>query len=156
MTCELLFYRWERGSRRIVRVPVLVGASALLCSCPSPALPRFYSQSSPTQLAHDNNRRYDGNEGGYDGLDEEGAGDYSLDFGAGLDGEDGAEGGDAGMNGMIVESGDVPGEGEDRAEEANRERITTPYMTKYEKARILGTRALQISCVHASLLRMHS
>lgn len=24
------------------------------------------------------------------------------------------------------------------------ERITTPYMTKYEKARILGTRALQI------------
>ncbi|KAI9357462.1 RNA polymerase, subunit omega/K/RPB6 [Pilaira anomala] len=25
------------------------------------------------------------------------------------------------------------------------ERITTPYMTKYEKARILGTRALQIS-----------
>merc|ERR1712130_308426 len=24
-------------------------------------------------------------------------------------------------------------------------RITTPYMTKYEKARILGTRALQIS-----------
>jgi len=26
-----------------------------------------------------------------------------------------------------------------------KERITTPYMTKYEKARILGTRALQIS-----------
>ncbi|KAF2254851.1 hypothetical protein BU26DRAFT_385337, partial [Trematosphaeria pertusa] len=25
------------------------------------------------------------------------------------------------------------------------ERVTTPYMTKYEKARILGTRALQIS-----------
>ncbi|KAI9104788.1 Rna polymerase Ii complexed with Atp [Phlyctochytrium arcticum] len=25
------------------------------------------------------------------------------------------------------------------------ERMTTPYMTKYEKARILGTRALQIS-----------
>ncbi|KAJ2712730.1 subunit common to RNA polymerases I, II, and III [Coemansia spiralis] len=25
------------------------------------------------------------------------------------------------------------------------ERITTPYMTKYERARILGTRALQIS-----------
>ncbi|WFD33481.1 hypothetical protein MCUN1_000294 [Malassezia cuniculi] len=28
---------------------------------------------------------------------------------------------------------------------ASSERITTPYMTKYEKARILGTRALQIS-----------
>lgn len=27
----------------------------------------------------------------------------------------------------------------------NEERITTPYMTKYERARILGTRALQIS-----------
>ncbi|KAI0887319.1 RNA polymerase Rpb6 [Annulohypoxylon maeteangense] len=27
----------------------------------------------------------------------------------------------------------------------NEERITTPYMTKYERARVLGTRALQIS-----------
>lgn len=27
------------------------------------------------------------------------------------------------------------------------ERVTTPYMTKYEKARILGTRALQIRWV---------
>ena len=27
----------------------------------------------------------------------------------------------------------------------NEERTTTPYMTKYERARILGTRALQIS-----------
>lgn len=26
----------------------------------------------------------------------------------------------------------------------NKERITTPYMTKYERARLLGTRALQI------------
>lgn len=31
--------------------------------------------------------------------------------------------------------------------EPNKERITTPYMTKYEKARILGTRALQIRYV---------
>jgi DNA-directed RNA polymerase I, II, and III subunit RPABC2 len=30
-------------------------------------------------------------------------------------------------------------------EEPNQERITTKYMTKYEKARILGSRALQIS-----------
>ena len=28
---------------------------------------------------------------------------------------------------------------------ANTKKITTPYMTKYEKARVLGTRALQIS-----------
>ncbi|OTA93220.1 hypothetical protein M434DRAFT_48572, partial [Hypoxylon sp. CO27-5] len=27
----------------------------------------------------------------------------------------------------------------------NEERTTTPYMTKYERARVLGTRALQIS-----------
>jgi hypothetical protein len=29
----------------------------------------------------------------------------------------------------------------------NEKRTTTPYMTKYERARILGTRALQIRCV---------
>lgn len=30
---------------------------------------------------------------------------------------------------------------------ANEDRTTTPYMTKYERARILGTRALQIRWV---------
>jgi hypothetical protein len=30
----------------------------------------------------------------------------------------------------------------------NKIRITTPYMTKYEKARVLGTRALQIRYVY--------
>lgn len=35
------------------------------------------------------------------------------------------------------------------AGQPNAERITTPYMTKYERARILGTRALQIRCVLA-------
>lgn len=30
---------------------------------------------------------------------------------------------------------------------ANEKRTTTPYMTKYERARVLGTRALQIRCV---------
>ncbi len=29
----------------------------------------------------------------------------------------------------------------------NDKRSTTPYMTKYERARVLGTRALQIRCV---------
>lgn len=33
------------------------------------------------------------------------------------------------------------------ARPAQRERLTTPYMTKYERARILGTRALQIRFV---------
>ncbi|KAG7266296.1 hypothetical protein CRUP_016119 [Coryphaenoides rupestris] len=30
--------------------------------------------------------------------------------------------------------------------QANQKRITTTYMTKYERARVLGTRALQIAC----------
>uniref|UniRef100_A0A3B3D799 RNA polymerase II, I and III subunit F n=1 Tax=Oryzias melastigma TaxID=30732 RepID=A0A3B3D799_ORYME len=30
-------------------------------------------------------------------------------------------------------------------QQANQRRITTPYMTKYERARVLGTRALQIA-----------
>jgi hypothetical protein len=31
-------------------------------------------------------------------------------------------------------------------QQGERPRITTRYMTKYEKARVLGTRALQIRC----------
>lgn len=30
-------------------------------------------------------------------------------------------------------------------QQANQKRITTSYMTKYERARVLGTRALQIA-----------
>ena len=33
----------------------------------------------------------------------------------------------------------------------NKVRITTPYLTKYERARVLGTRALQIRCTPPSL-----
>nr|ODN90929.1 DNA-directed RNA polymerase I, II, and III subunit RPABC2 [Cryptococcus depauperatus CBS 7855] len=39
--------------------------------------------------------------------------------------------------------GDRPRTG--KAAKANEIRVTTPYMTKYERARVLGTRALQIS-----------
>nr|CAG4642966.1 EOG090X0MJU [Evadne anonyx] len=35
--------------------------------------------------------------------------------------------------------------GEASASQSRAERITTPYMTKYERARVLGTRALQIA-----------
>ncbi|GAA5848858.1 hypothetical protein JCM9279_002965 [Rhodotorula babjevae] len=45
---------------------------------------------------------------------------------------------------QIVESGERNGDGP-APTEGNKERVTTPYMTKYERARILGTRALQIS-----------
>merc|ERR1712141_292582 len=33
----------------------------------------------------------------------------------------------------------------DEADKKSSEKITTPYMTKYERARVLGTRALQIA-----------
>lgn len=55
--------------------------------------------------------------------------------------------GDSGRG--IVESGDVnAARGKGQASKDKKippsERKTTPYMTKYERARILGTRALQI------------
>ncbi len=54
----------------------------------------------------------------------------------------GAEEGQANGGHEIVYSGNVPNK---MPAEQNKERETTPYMTKYERARILGTRALQIS-----------
>lgn len=45
-----------------------------------------------------------------------------------------------------AESGAV-GAGLQGERQSNKLRITTPYLTKYERARILGTRALQIRCV---------
>lgn len=41
----------------------------------------------------------------------------------------------------ILEQG--PGQGPGQQQQADRPRITTRYLTKYEKARVLGTRALQ-------------
>jgi DNA-directed RNA polymerase I, II, and III subunit RPABC2 len=41
--------------------------------------------------------------------------------------------------------------------QANKVRVTTPYLTKYERARILGTRALQIRCaLHLVLFEFFS
>jgi DNA-directed RNA polymerase I, II, and III subunit RPABC2 len=47
----------------------------------------------------------------------------------------------AGEDDVIVDGNDGSGR---TGEMPNAIRITTPYMTKYERARILGTRALQI------------
>lgn len=53
----------------------------------------------------------------------------------------------------VVDSGDVPAnvQAGEKAPKSmkipNEERITTPYMTKYERARVLGVRALQIRYV---------
>lgn len=53
-------------------------------------------------------------------------------------------------DGNIVVSGDSRGKKADAPKEKKIEkdkRSTTPYMTKYERARVLGTRALQIRYV---------
>ncbi|KAF8832155.1 hypothetical protein HHX47_DHR1001051 [Lentinula edodes] len=73
--------------------------------------------------------------------------------------EDGAVEGEAQVNGVNgVEHDQETGNGEEQQpqptagagmtgeRQANKVRITTPYLTKYERARILGTRALQIRC----------
>jgi DNA-directed RNA polymerase I, II, and III subunit RPABC2 len=71
-----------------------------------------------------------GNETNEDGLDINGAGDEDATI-LGIDGEH-ANAGDPAQphQGMSV---------------APSERVTTRYLTKYERARVLGTRALQIS-----------
>ncbi|KAI8981366.1 RNA polymerase Rpb6 [Trametes punicea] len=71
-----------------------------------------------------------------------------------VNGEGEQENGYAGANG--VENGHEAPNGEAAQPEAsgtgirgerqpNKVRVTTPYLTKYERARVLGTRALQIS-----------
>jgi DNA-directed RNA polymerase I, II, and III subunit RPABC2 len=57
-----------------------------------------------------------------------------------------------GERGVVVGEGGPPrGKGAEKAPKdkkiPNEKRTTTPYMTKYERARILGTRALQIRWV---------
>ena len=67
--------------------------------------------------------------------------------GEGEDGDaeaEGEEAGDAAANDVVGIDEPEDGATEGRAV-AVEDRITTPYMTKYERARILGTRALQIS-----------
>ena len=59
------------------------------------------------------------------------------------EGEDGQEGARPGAD-DVVEVGGDDGQPVGMAVAA-ADRITTPYMTKYERARVLGTRALQIS-----------
>ncbi|EPQ60380.1 RNA polymerase Rpb6 [Gloeophyllum trabeum ATCC 11539] len=49
--------------------------------------------------------------------------------------------GDAGAAGQASQSQADPA----AERQPNKVRVTTPYLTKYERARILGTRALQIS-----------
>lgn len=78
----------------------------------------------------------------------------------------GAEGeGEGDINGAGPSSGKKPsfkpaaakptmGAGREKFDKPNELRVTTPYMTKYERARILGTRALQIR--FASIVLLYS
>ena len=72
-------------------------------------------------------------------------------------GEDGLHTGEEGVNTGVVNGVDGDQEmanGEETTagtgpgitgeQQPNKVRVTTPYLTKYERARILGTRALQI------------
>ncbi|KAJ4145272.1 hypothetical protein LMH87_004127 [Akanthomyces muscarius] len=92
-----------------------------------------------------------GGGGGDDVFDEEDVTEfYEPEVGEGEE-QDGLENGDEQDN--VVVSGDPSAAANaSRADKSSKdkkipdeERNTTPYMTKYERARILGTRALQIS-----------
>ena len=62
--------------------------------------------------------------------------------------DDGGLDDDGGLEPMDEDGGDeielleAPDDGADGGPAENAERVTTRYMTKYEKARVLGTRAL--------------
>jgi len=80
-----------------------------------------------------------------DGVDDEGQLNHAED-GAGVN-RNGVNGIHS-QNQQVIASGDV-GAANTPGSKAipPDQRTTTPYMTKYEKARILGTRALQIRFV---------
>lgn len=79
---------------------------------------------------------------------------YDPEAGEGNDEEPRAPEDDNAENDHVIVSGDAAaaaniGKGTEKSQKdkkiPNDQRTTTPFMTKYERARILGTRALQIS-----------
>ncbi len=66
----------------------------------------------------------------------------------GYAGANGAENGQDAPNGEGAQETAAAAPRDER--QPNKVRVTTPYLTKYERARVLGTRALQIRCVHDS------
>ena len=106
-----------------------------------------------------------GDDGGqeYDDFDNEPVDDFDEDVPEEFDDNGSDAGGDTGPNGLLngevdnfITSGDpaaaaaAAAGGSKRLEDKkipDDERNTTPYMTKYERARLLGTRALQIRFV---------
>jgi DNA-directed RNA polymerases I, II, and III subunit RPABC2 len=64
--------------------------------------------------------------------------------------------GGSGSEVAIIQSGDAPEGGATRGlGVGDASRITTKYMTKYERARVLGTRALQLSMNAPPLVDVH-
>lgn len=77
---------------------------------------------------------------------EEGQGEESQMNG--VEGLNGAEHDHDMVNGSAPqEQQSAPQTGLSGERQPNKVRVTTPYLTKYERARILGTRALQIRYV---------
>merc|ERR1712189_134233 len=66
------------------------------------------------------------------------------DVGDGMGGDDDFEEPDDNL-GDDMPQVDVLPVTDDNQPQAPKKKVTTPYMTKYERARVLGTRALQIS-----------
>lgn len=80
-------------------------------------------------------------------------------------GEDAEHPGEDGVNGTanradgdqeMTNGEETAGTGITGEQQPNKVRVTTPYLTKYERARILGTRALQIRLLHYSPLYIAS
>lgn len=81
----------------------------------------------------------------HDGVDEAQADESQMN---GVEGLNGAEHDHDMVNGSASqEQPSVPQTGLTGERQSNKVRVTTPYLTKYERARILGTRALQIRYV---------
>eukprot|EP00123_Amoebidium_parasiticum_P006017 comp17073_c0_seq1/m.15818 comp17073_c0_seq1/g.15818 ORF comp17073_c0_seq1/g.15818 comp17073_c0_seq1/m.15818 type:complete len:135 (-) comp17073_c0_seq1:214-618(-) len=78
-------------------------------------------------------------EGGYGGGDGGDMDDYEMDDNFDEEMEQQEENEEEENVEFLDAEGHYIGEG------AKKQRTTTPYMTKYERARVLGTRALQIS-----------
>ncbi|KAL9934042.1 hypothetical protein V8E36_007124 [Tilletia maclaganii] len=105
--------------------------------------------------AYDDPEAYDPDADLNDGANEgdlDGGADGARAGGGGGSGSGTQRNGDAAGFSMTGENilhshppGMAPGVKQEGEGKPNTERMTTPYMTKYERARILGTRALQIS-----------
>uniref|UniRef100_A0A8C8WKW3 DNA-directed RNA polymerases I, II, and III subunit RPABC2 n=1 Tax=Panthera leo TaxID=9689 RepID=A0A8C8WKW3_PANLE len=112
------------GSRRRRRARVAPLEAEARCFRVSARVPGAEWGRCGAGVMSDNEDNFDGDD--FDDVEEdEGLGDLEN---AEEEGQENVE---------ILPSGERP--------QANQKRITTPYMTKYERARVLGTRALQIA-----------